>query len=177
MSRQVKAALTLALSLCLAGCDSSPPKQTEHSQQRSTASSSADAPSPPNTRQLAAEQVQHTLSPQIESLARTYGEGTNSPCSSAAAELFTPSCAAMADAVGKLAQNALAEIQGKSVPFTTMRRVAMSARNAAEQYPKLSCGTLPSSASVQEACRKHGAVIAQSPVDFRDGVNMGLAGK
>lgn len=177
MSRRVQSVLALALCLGLAGCDSSSPTHAESSQPGNAASSSADAPSPPSARQLVAEQVQHTLSPQIESLAGTYGEGTNSPCSSAAAELFTPSCAAMADAVGKLAQNVLAEIQGKSVPFTTMRRVAVSARNAAEQYPKLSCGTLPSSASVQEACRRHGAVIAQSPVDFRDGVNLGLAGK
>ncbi|MGW4203207.1 hypothetical protein [Streptomyces sp. NPDC004726] len=71
----------------------------------------------------------------------------------------------------------LAEIKGKQGGFATLRRVAVSTRNAAEQYQKLSCGTLPSSVSVQETCRKHGAVIAQSTVDFRGGVNLGLAGK
>ncbi|MGW6459231.1 hypothetical protein ACWF94_25460 [Streptomyces sp. NPDC055078] len=163
------------LGLCLTGCDSSSADHSESSN-RGSASSSTD-PSPPSARQLEAEQVKNKLSPQIDSIAYAFGEGTNSPCSSASTKLFTESCAEMVDAAGKLAQNVLTEIKGKQVDYATSRRVAVSVRNAAEQYQKLSCGTLPSRVSVQEECRKHGAVIAQSPADFQDGVNLGLAGK
>ncbi|MFI5631386.1 hypothetical protein ACIA8E_18820 [Streptomyces sp. NPDC051664] len=161
----------LAMLFLLAACDfpSSSPAKAEHSSKLGSGAHS------PNPRQAEVEKVQAVLTPRINFLAETYGEGTGSPCSSATSKLFTKSCAEMVDAVRDLADGILESIDGKQ-GFGTLRRVSIAAQDSAASYKKLSCGTLPTSLDVQEECRKSGAVIAQSPADFHDGVNLGLAG-
>ncbi|MFH8350275.1 hypothetical protein [Streptomyces sp. NPDC018045] len=82
----------------------------------------------------------------------------------------------MAKDASALAETALSEVKGKQ-GFGTLRKVAMSTREAAAQYAELNCTSRPTKLGDQEGCRKHAAVIAQAAQDMRDGVNLGLTGR
>lgn len=123
-----------------------------------------------------AEAVQQTLAPWLNGNEDRFGSGTNSPCSTSHASMFTSACQSVADAAGQDAARALAAISGKS-GFATLRSVATRLQQAVDKYTTLRCAHAPSDTSVRHQCLDPAAQIAQAESDLRGGVNMGLAGQ
>ncbi|MFD7750353.1 hypothetical protein ACFV2V_31025 [Streptomyces sp. NPDC059698] len=122
-----------------------------------------------------AQDLKEHLDPKINHLRNTFGEGTNSPCSSASPKLFTSDCAQAVEETAGVARAAVKQIEGAG-KYATLRLVADKILDAERGYSAARCSVGPSDPSVRAQCLGHSAVIAQAPVDLHQGVVAGLAG-
>jgi hypothetical protein len=123
-----------------------------------------------------AEGVQQALAGRLDAHEAHFGSGTNSPCSTSRASMFTSACQDAANAVNDDAAESLAEIAGKP-GFATLRSVATELQKAVGLYTGLGCAHAPGDAEVRHQCLAPAAQIAQGETDLRGGVNMGLTGR
>jgi pectin methylesterase-like acyl-CoA thioesterase len=164
---------------CSAGGKDDAPKASnaEHtSTSQDLGATQGSAATPQAGRAAQAENVQHTLSPQLTANEQHFGSGVNSPCSTSRSSMFTPACQDAADAVGQDAAQALKVISGKP-GFATLRSTATRLQQVVGQYNALGCSKAPSETSVRHQCLAPAAEIAQGEPDLREGVNMGLSGQ
>lgn len=173
--RPLAVTIVAAAAMLTAACSGSQPTPapTASGLTSTAASASADAPS---ARQSAAEQVQTVVGAQIATDEAEYGEGTNSPCSTSSAQMFSKTCAQAVAATGKDATLALTQIQGRN-GFATLTTVARNLQSAVHTYQQLGCATKTTSDTTRHACLVPAATIAQGFPDLQNGVTLGLSGK
>lgn len=173
--RALRAVAVLGLSGALVtGCgDSGGASRAEHASASATASPSSGSVS---TKARFAEHVKLALEKRLSADEQQFGSGTDSPCATSSAEMFTAKCTAAAEATAAAARLALSETHGRQ-GFATLDSVARKLQAAVLTYDTLDCATGPTATDTRKACLKPAAVIAQGFEDLRGGANLGLAGK
>ncbi|MEV6042245.1 hypothetical protein [Streptomyces xanthochromogenes] len=168
-----------AVAALLAGCGGSGGSTAPDSTVDVTPSAGAPAgrsAAPASDRAAVAEKVKSAVEAQLSLDEGRFGSGSNSPCATASAKMFTRQCAAAAKGTNADASFALAQVDGHE-GFAALRSVAREIQNSAAAYQRLGCAANPSKAATRHACLEPAAVLAQGFPDLRDGANLGLAGK
>ncbi|WP_161245212.1 hypothetical protein [Streptomyces sp. SID1034] len=169
-----------AVAALLAGCGGSGGSTAPDSTVDATPSAGAPAgrrsAAPASDRAAVAEKVKSAVEAQLSVDEGRFGSGSNSPCATASAKMFTRQCAAAAKGTKADASFALAQVDGHE-GFAALRSVAREIQNSAAAYQRLGCAANPSKAATRHACLEPAAVLAQGFPDLRDGANLGLAGK
>lgn len=176
-ARPAIAVIALSLmALAVTACETSSPRPPASSPARPTDPPSDTADTPISEAGKKAEQVQSTISQQLDSYFTRYGEGTNSPCTPADKRLFTDTCRKAGESLQSIARVALKEIEG-SKGFHTLREQAQVTISAFSSYQNANCSSKPQAAKTRSLCVRYGSDLAQAPSNLRDGINLGLAGK
>ncbi|MEV6722062.1 hypothetical protein AB0M94_14170 [Streptomyces xanthochromogenes] len=168
-----------AVAALLAGCGGSGGSTAPDSTVDATPSAGAPAgrsAAPASDRAAVAEKAKSAVEAQLSLDEGRFGSGSNSPCATASAKMFTRQCAAAANGTDADASFALAQVDGHD-GFAALRSVAREIQNSAAAYQRLGCAANPSKAATRHACLEPAAVLAQGFPDLRDGANLGLAGK
>lgn len=125
--------------------------------------------------QADAERIRATIGQRLDVHVTEYGEGSKSPCTPAATELFTDACHAAGESVRSIAQAALAEIEEKR-GFKTLRDSSRATVAAFDGYTESKCSDNPQTSEDRSKCVNYGATLAQAPSDLRDGLRLALTG-